>query len=56
MNSLLGDSTKAKTILGWTPKISLEDLVADMVNSDLALAKKDKLLKNKGYELSFPRD
>ena len=36
--------------------ISLEDLVADMVTNDLALAKKDKLLKNKGYELSFPRD
>ena len=42
--------------LGWQPKISLENLVADMINHDLALAKKENLLKNKGYELSFPRD
>ena len=55
-NSLLGDASKANKKLGWYPKISLEDLVADMVKHDLSLAKKDKLLKNKGYELSFPRD
>ena len=56
VNSLVGDATKANKILGWQPKISLENLVADMINHDLALAKKDNLLKNKGYELSFPRD
>ena len=56
VNSLLGDASKANKKLGWYPKISLEDLVADMVKHDLSLAKKDKLLKNKGYELSFPRD
>ena len=56
VNSLVGDATKANKILGWQPKISLENLVADMINHDLELAKKDNLLKNKGYELSFPRD
>ena len=56
VNSLIGDATKANKVLGWQPKISLENLVADMINHDLALAKKDNLLKNKGYELSFPRD
>ena len=56
VNSLIGDATKANRVLGWQPKISLENLVADMINHDLALAKKDNLLKNKGYELSFPRD
>ena len=56
VNSLVGDATKANKILGWQPKISLENLVADMINHDLALAKKENLLKNKGYELSFPRD
>ena len=56
VNSLIGDATKANKLLGWQPKISLENLVADMINHDLVLAKKDNLLKNKGYELSFPRD
>ena len=35
---------------------SIEDLVSDMVNHDKELAKKDNLLKNQGYELSFPRE
>ena len=56
VNSLIGDATKAHRVLGWQPKISLENLVADMISHDLILAKKDNLLKNKGYELSFPRD
>ena len=56
VNSLVGDATKAHRKLGWSPKISLEDLVADMINYDKELAKKDNLLKNKGYELSLPRE
>ncbi len=56
VNSLVGDATKAHRKLGWSPKISLEDLVADMINHDKELAKKDNLLKNKGYELSLPRE
>jgi len=35
---LLGNPTKAKTVLGWQPEFSFDDLVADMVNSDLAKA------------------
>ncbi len=56
VNSLVGDAAKAHRKLGWSPKISLEDLVADMINHDKELAKKDNLLKNKGYELSLPRE
>ena len=54
VNSLVGDATKAHKKLGLSPKISLEDLVADMINHDRDLAIKDNLLKNKGYELSLP--
>ena len=46
---LLGDPTKAKTKLGWEPKYDLDGLIADMVESDLALMKKDYYLKNGGY-------
>ena len=56
VNSLIGDASKANKKLGWVPKTSLEELVADMIKHDVELAKKDKLLKNKGYEVSFPRD
>jgi GDPmannose 4,6-dehydratase len=32
---LLGDATKAKQVLGWSPAISLEDMIAEMVEADL---------------------
>ena len=47
---LIGDATKAKEKLGWVPKYSLQDLVQDMMQSDLKLMKKDQLLLEKGYE------
>ena len=56
VNTLVGDATKANQKLGWEPKVSLEELVADMIKHDTKLAKKDTLLKRKGYDLSFPRD
>lgn len=51
VESLLGDATKAKTKLGWTPKISFDDLVKEMVQEDLKLAKKDMLAKEAGYRV-----
>ena len=56
VNSLLGDANKAKNKLGWSPKTTLEELVSDMIKSDLELAKKESLLKRKGYEISFIKD
>ncbi len=56
VNSLVGDAGKANKKLGWLPKISLEELVSDMINSDRELAKKESLLKNKGYGFSKPID
>ena len=45
---MLGDSTKAKEKLGWEPKTSFSDLVQMMVESDLELAKQEKVLIDKG--------
>jgi GDPmannose 4,6-dehydratase len=46
---LVGDATKAKEKLGWEPQITLEELVEDMMSSDIKLFKKDKYLKDGGY-------
>ena len=56
VNSLLGDANKASKKLGWSPKTTLEELVSDMIKSDIELAKKESLLKKKGYEVSFAKD
>mgnify|MGYP001388360383 CR=1 FL=1 len=48
-NELLGDSNKAKDKLGWFPEISLEEMIEEMINFDLQEAKKEKLLKEKGF-------
>ena len=47
---LIGDSTKAKEKLGWVPEISLEQLVEDMMDSDLQLFERDKYLKEGGHK------
>ena len=49
VESLLGDSTKAREKLGWQPKISFQELVKEMVKSDLEEAKRDVHLKNGGF-------
>ena len=49
VESLLGDASKAKNKLGWTPKISFNELVSEMVQEDLNFAKKDELIKSHGY-------
>ncbi len=46
---LIGDPTKSKTKLGWEPKHTLEDLVKDMITSDLKLMRKQKYLKEGGF-------
>lgn len=45
VETLLGDSTKAKEKLGWLPKISFKELVAEMMVEDLKLAKSEHLLQ-----------
>lgn len=47
---LIGDPTKAQTKLGWKPECDLEMLVNDMMESDLRLMKKEKYLKDGGFQ------
>tara|TARA_R110002073_G_scaffold279026_1_gene443064 strand:+ start:341030 stop:342145 length:1116 start_codon:yes stop_codon:yes gene_type:complete len=49
---LVGDATKAKQKLGWTPKYSLEDLIKEMMQSDVSLIKKEIYLKNGGHQVN----
>ena len=49
VETLLGDPTKAKEKLGWTPRTSFEELVAEMVREDLRSAERDELVKRHGY-------
>lgn len=50
VETLLGDPSKAKAKLGWEPKVTLPELVAEMVSSDYELAKRDSLIKSAGYK------
>ncbi len=49
VETLLGDPSKARERLGWTPKVAFEELVSEMVEEDLKLAKRDALVKRAGY-------
>ena len=49
VETLLGDPSKAKKKLGWTPKISFNELVSEMVREDLKSAERDELVKKHGY-------
>lgn len=53
---LLGDATKAQQKLGWKPKYTLEMLVQEMVEEDLKEAKREKFLREKGYEVLIPQE
>ena len=46
---LIGDATKARTKLGWSPKHNLDDLIQDMMDADIKLFKKDILLNQSGF-------
>ncbi len=49
VDALLGDSTKAKKILGWKPKVSFEKLIDMMIDADMELAQKEKTLLDAGF-------
>tara|TARA_Y100001970_G_scaffold246015_1_gene313530 strand:- start:13157 stop:14281 length:1125 start_codon:yes stop_codon:yes gene_type:complete len=56
VETLLGDPSKAKNILGWEPEISARDMCSEMVAKDLENAKKDSLLATHGHKVSTPRE
>jgi GDPmannose 4,6-dehydratase len=50
VETLLGDPSKAKEKLGWTPQTTLMEMVGEMVRSDYASAKRDSLVKSAGFQ------
>ena len=50
VETLLGDPSNAKKKLGWTPRITFEELVAEMVREDLTSAERDELTKRHGFK------
>jgi GDPmannose 4,6-dehydratase len=50
VETLLGDPSKAKTKLGWTPEISFATLVQDMVQGDLQIARRDAVIAREGFK------
>ena len=50
VETLLGDPTKAKQKLGWVPKITLPELVKEMVSADYTAARRDSLVKLAGFQ------
>lgn len=49
VETLLGDASKAKQKLGWTPKITFQELVTEMMQEDLKSAERDEVVKKHGY-------
>ena len=54
VDSLLGDANRIRSKLGWRPQISFDELVAEMIDADLELAKRDALVVKEGYKV-YPR-
>ena len=52
VDTLLGDPSKAREMLGWTPTTTLEELVAEMVAFDVEEAKKEAYLKHNGFAVN----
>ena len=52
VETLLGDPSNAKNKLGWTPEITVEEMCAEMVQSDLQKAKQHALLKEHGFDVA----
>ncbi|QJP99150.1 GDP-mannose 4,6-dehydratase [Herbaspirillum rubrisubalbicans Os34] len=50
VETLLGDATKAREKLGWTPKITFQELVSEMMREDLKSAQRDELVKKHGFD------
>lgn len=56
VETLLGDSSKAKALLGWEPEITVQEMCAEMVAEDLKEAKKYVLLKAHGHNSKMPSE
>jgi GDPmannose 4,6-dehydratase len=56
VETLLGDPAKARDKLGWTPQITLEEMIDEMVAADLEAARQQALLRQHGYKVSVSQE
>ena len=56
VEQLLGDASKARKKLGWEPKTSLNELISEMIKEDSKEAKKEYLLKSKGFSIHSAKE
>ena len=52
VETLLGDASMAREKLGWTPKISFNELVSEMIQHDMEEARRDELCQNEGFRIN----
>jgi len=56
VQTLLGDPSKAKEKLGWVPRITLDEMIAEMIANDLTESKKQRHLKNHGFAVNVAHE
>ena len=56
VETLLGDASKARRELGWTPTATFDDLVGEMIESDLKSAERDALVREHGFDAYSVRE
>jgi GDPmannose 4,6-dehydratase len=56
VDTLLGDASRARELLGWQPKVSFDELVAEMAREDLKSAERDALVERHGYPAAARRE
>ena len=56
VETLLGDPSNAKNKLGWVPEITVQEMCAEMVQEDLKIAMRTRLLRDHGYDISMPSE
>jgi GDPmannose 4,6-dehydratase len=54
VDTLLGDPSNAKEKLGWETRVTLDEMIAEMVENDLQIASRNRLLIKSGYDVNQP--
>ena len=56
VETLLGDPSEAKNALGWEPRTTVDEMIVEMMASDLDIACKNRLLRDSGYEVNTTKE
>jgi len=56
VDTLLGDASKARAILGWRPEVGFDELVAEMMAADRQIARRDALNRHHGFQVAAFRE